>query len=415
MPTNAKREQVVPGYRKGIAALLQHDAAGGVLLLLAAAVALILDNSPLDWLYDAMLGTPVVVQVGSLTIDKPLLLWINDGLMAVFFFLVGLEIKRELLEGRLSTWNQAALPVVGAIGGMAVPALIYVAINHGDPTALNGWAIPAATDIAFALGVLALLGSRVPIALKVFLLALAVIDDLGAIVIIALFYTADLSLTSLAIAGACTAVLIGLNIAGERRIAPYVLVGLVMWVCVLKSGVHATLAGVVIALTVPMRTPDDSELSPLHRLEHALHPWVALFVMPVFAFANAGVALGGLSMADLVAPIPLGIALGLIVGKQVGVFGFAWLATRAGICRLPEGVSWTQIYGAALLAGIGFTMSLFIGTLAFPDAEHAAAVRLGVLSGSILSGLAGYTILRFSAVPAKSAHAAAPHPAKTTT
>jgi len=396
-----------------ISQLLHHEAFGGVLLMLAAVAALALDNSPLYWLYDAMLGTPVVVQIGSLAIDKPLLLWINYGLMAVFFFLVGLEIKRELLTGRLSSWNQAALPVVAAVGGMAMPALIYVVLNLDDPVALNGWAIPAATDIAFALGVLALLGSRVPPALKLFVLALAIIDDLGAIVIIALFYTAELSLASLAIAAACTAVLMVFNLAGVRRVAPYVLVGVVMWVCVLKSGVHATLAGVVIALTIPHRVPEGPEASPLGRLEHALHPWVMLLVMPLFAFANAGVALAGLSPAALLAPIPLGIALGLFAGKQLGVFGFAWAAVRAGICRLPDGVGWAQIYGAGLLAGIGFTMSLFIGALAFPSAEHAAAVRLGVLSGSILSGITGYVVLRFLAAPVASASPARPRPADT--
>ncbi len=387
-------------FSRHIKDLFQHDAAGGVLLMAAAAAALVLDNSPLNWLYDAILGTQVAVQVGALAIDKPLLLWINDGLMAVFFFLVGLEIKRELLEGRLSTWNQAALPVVAALGGMAVPALIYVAFNVDDPVALNGWAIPAATDIAFALGVLALLGSRVPVALKIFLLALAILDDLGAILIIAVLYTADLSLASLAIAGICTSLLIALNFAGVRRIAPYALIGVIMWVCVLKSGVHATLAGVIIALTIPLRVKGGQEDSPLHRLEGELHPWVAYGVMPVFAFANAGVALSGLSLTDLLAPLPLGIALGLFLGKQIGVFGFAWLATRAGICRLPDGISWGHIYGAALLAGIGFTMSLFIGTLAFADPEHATAVRLGVLSGSILSAVAGYAVLRWSTAPA---------------
>ena len=390
----------MPSLQRRISSLLHHEAAGGVLLMAAAAAALLLDNSPLSWLYDAILSTPVVVQIGALAIDKPLLLWVNDGLMAVFFFLVGLEIKRELLQGQLSTWNQAALPAFAALGGMIAPALIYVAFNFSDPTALNGWAIPAATDIAFALGVLALLGSRVPVTLKIFLLALAIIDDLGAIVIIALFYTADLSVISLVVAAVCLAILLTLNLSGVRRIAPYVLVGVIMWVCVLKSGVHATLAGVVIALTIPLRVPDTGKPAPLLRLEHELHPWVAFFVMPVFAFANAGVSLTGLSFADLLAPIPLGIALGLFFGKQLGVFGFAWLAARAGICRLPDGANWLQIYGISLLAGIGFTMSLFIGTLAFADPEHAAAVRLGVLSGSILSALAGYTILRLSATPA---------------
>ena len=389
--------------REGIRALLRHEAAGGVLLMLAAAFALILDNSPLYWLYDAILGTPVVVQFGALVLDKPLLLWINDGLMAVFFFFVGLEIKRELIEGRLSTWNQAALPAMAAVGGMLAPALIYLAINRGDPTTLSGWAIPAATDIAFALGALALLGSRVPLALKVFLMALAILDDLGAIVIIAVFYTADLSLSSLGIAAVCTLALAGLNRLGVVRIAPYVLIGMVMWVCVLKSGVHATLAGVIVALMIPLRTPSDADASPLIRLEHTLHPWVAFFVMPVFAFANAGVSLAGLSFNDLLAPVPLGIALGLFLGKQIGVVGFCWVAVKAGLCRLPDGIGWVHIYGVALFAGIGFTMSLFIGTLAFADPAQAAAVRLGVLSGSILSAIAGFAVLGLATRPRLSA------------
>ncbi len=394
--------------------LWRHEAAGGVLLMMAAALALLLDNSPLAWLYDGLLATPVVVQVGALLIDKPLLLWINDGLMAVFFFLVGLEIKRELLEGRLSSWRQAALPAIAALGGMIVPALIYLAIAGGNPAAARGWAIPAATDIAFALGVLALLGSRVPAALKVFLLALAILDDLGAIVIIALFYTADLSLSSLAIGGIGAAILIAMNRLGVRRVAPYLLIGLVMWVCVLKSGVHATLAGVIVALTIPLRVDRGSGEPPLLRLEHALHPWVAFFVMPVFAFANAGVALGGLTLADLLAPVPLGIALGLFLGKQLGVFGFAWVAARAGLCRLPDGITWAQIYGAALLAGIGFTMSLFIGTLAFADPGHATAVRLGVLSGSILSAVVGFSVLRLATEPVRTAPALSGRRAKAT-
>ncbi len=386
--------------RERLGALMQHDAAGGVLLMAAAAAALLLDNSPLAWLYDALLATPLAIQVGALEIDKPLLLWINDGLMAVFFFLIGLEIKRELLQGHLSSWRNAAMPLAGALGGMAAPALIYIAINHGSPSALNGWAIPAATDIAFALGVLALLGSRVPTALKIFLMALAVLDDLGAIMIIAVFYTAQLSLTSLALAAACAIILILFNFMGLRRIAPYLLVGIVMWVCVLKSGVHATLAGVIVALTIPLSGHDSTAGSPLRRLEHALHPWIAFGVMPIFAFANAGVALGGLTLADLLAPIPLGIALGLFLGKQAGILGFLWLAVRCGVCRLPDELNWMHIYGAALLAGIGFTMSLFIGTLAFPSVEHATAIRLGVLTGSILSGLAGYAVLRLAKQPA---------------
>jgi len=381
-----------------LSALLKHEAAGGVLLMLAAAAALALDNSPLAPLYDALLTIPVVVQVGALALEKPLLLWINDGLMALFFLLVGLEIKRELLEGNLSSWRQAALPALAAVGGMAVPALIYAALNADDAVALRGWAIPAATDIAFAVGILALLGSRVPAGLKVFLLALAVIDDLGAIVIIAVFYTADLSLFSLAIAGVSAAALLTLNLAGATRLLPYILIGLVMWVAVLKSGVHATLAGVVIALFVPLRTKDAvSDPPPLVRAEHGLHGFVALFVMPVFAFANAGMHLGGLSFGDFLSPIPLGIAAGLLVGKQLGIFGLTWAGVRLGLCRLPEGVTWLHVYGASALAGIGFTMSLFIGALAFDDPAHQAAVRLGVLSGSLLSGVVGYATLHWFA------------------
>ena len=383
-----------------LSTLLHHEAAGGVLLMLAAALALVLDNSPLAPLYDALLTIPVVVQVGALTLAKPLLLWINDGLMALFFLLVGLEIKRELLTGNLSSWRQAVLPALAALGGMAAPALIYTAINAGDPAALRGWAIPAATDIAFAIGILALLGSRVPAGLKIFLLTLAVIDDLGAIVIIALFYTADLSLVSLAIAAAAAMVLLVLNRVGVVRLLPYILVGLVMWVAVLKSGVHATLAGVVVALFIPLRMEGADRAGatpPLVRAERSLHGFVALVVMPVFAFANAGVYLGGLSFGDFLAPMPLGIAAGLFLGNQIGVFGLTWAGVRLGLCRLPEGVTWLHVYGAAALAGIGFTMSLFIGALAFEEPAEQAAVRLGVLSGSLLSGLVGYATLRWLA------------------
>ncbi len=380
-----------------LAALLKHEAGGGVLLMLAAAMALVLDNSPLAYLYDALLTIPVVVQVGALVLEKPLLLWINDGLMALFFLLVGLEIKRELLEGNLSSWRRAVLPALAALGGMAAPALIYTAVNAGDPVALRGWAIPAATDIAFAVGLLAILGSRVPTGLKVFLLALAVIDDLGVILIIAVFYTSELSLTSLGIAGGAAAVLLVLNLAGVTRLLPYIFVGLVMWVAVLKSGVHATLAGVVIAFFIPLRTGNATETPPLLRAEHGLHGFVALFVMPMFAFANAGVHLDNLSPGDFLSPVPLGIAAGLFFGNQIGIFGLTWAGVRLGLCQLPEGVTWRHVYGASALAGIGFTMSLFIGTLAFDDPAQQTAVRLGVLSGSLLSGLVGYTVLRWFA------------------
>ncbi len=386
-----------------LSALLKHEAAGGVLLMLAAAAALALDNSPLAHLYDALLTIPVVVQVGALVLEKPLLLWINDGLMALFFLLVGLEIKRELLEGNLSSWRQAVLPALAALGGMAAPALIYAALNADDPAALRGWAIPAATDIAFAVGILALLGSRAPAGLKVFLLAVAVIDDLGAILIIAAFYTADLSLTSLGVAAAAAAVLLALNLCGVTRLLPYILVGVVIWVAVLKSGVHATLAGVIVALFIPLRTGDASAPPPLLRAEHGLHGFVALFVMPVFAFANAGVHLGGLSPGDVLSPVPLGIAAGLFFGNQIGIFGLTWAGVRLGLCRLPEGVAWRHVYGASALAGIGFTMSLFIGALAFDDPAQQAAVRLGVLSGSLLSGVVGYAVLRLPAAGGRAA------------
>ncbi len=375
---------------------LRHEATAGLLLMSTAALALVLDNSPLAGLYDGLIATPVVVQVGELEIDKPLLLWINDGLMAVFFLLVGLEIKREVLEGELSSRSQIMLPGIAAIGGMAVPAAVYVAINWQDPVLLDGWAIPAATDIAFALGILALLGSRVPVALKVFLLALAILDDLGAIIIIALYYTSNLSLASLAVAGVGATALIVLNRLRVLRLAPYILIGIVMWVGVLKSGVHATLAGVVLAMAIPLRNGEPGEEPPLKRLEHALHPWVAFGVLPAFAFANAGVPLAGLSLQSFLEPMPLGILLGLFLGKQLGVFGAVWLGVRAGLCRLPSGVTWLQIYGIALLAGIGFTMSLFIGTLAFADPAYSAGIRLGVLGGSILSACLGYAVLRFA-------------------
>jgi len=382
------------GLKRGAQAFFEHEAAGGVVLMAAAALALLLSNSPLSWVYDALLGTPVAIKIGALALDKPLLLWVNDGLMAIFFFLVGLEIKREIMEGRLSSLQKAASPIIAAIGGMAVPAGIYVVLNWNDPIALRGWAIPAATDIAFAVGVLALLGSRAPVALKVFLLALAIIDDLGAIVIIALFYTSDLSLSVLAIAGIGTAVLGYLNYRGVARTAPYIAVGIVIWVCVLKSGVHATLAGVVVALFIPLRPDREGGESPLKRIEHDLASWVAFGVMPIFAFANAGVALHNLSPDDLLGGIPLGIALGLFLGKQIGIMGFTWAAVRMGLARLPDGATWLQVYGVAILGGIGFTMSLFIGTLAFSGAEEGAAVRLGVLAGSIMSALFGYFVLR---------------------
>lgn len=380
---------------RSAATLFRHDAAGGIVLLLAAALALLLDNSRLAWFSETLLQTRLSVSLGDFGLDKPLLLWINDGLMAIFFLLVGLEIKRELLVGELATRDRAILPVLAAIGGMALPAAIYALINIGDPVALRGWAIPTATDIAFAVGVLAILGDRVPTSLKAFLLALAIIDDLGAIIIIAVFYTSDLSMLSLGLAAIGIGVLVALNLSGVTRVAPYVLTGIFIWVCVLKSGVHATLAGVVVALAVPLHGADEDGASPLERLEHNLAPWVLFGVMPLFAFANAGVSLSGMSFGSLFEPIPLGVALGLLVGKAAGIFGAVWAAVRWQIASKPEGTTWEQILGVAMLGGIGFTMSLFIGMLAFPDPNYAAPLRLGVLVGSLLSAVGGYLILRF--------------------
>jgi NhaA family Na+:H+ antiporter len=375
---------------------IRLESAGGLLLIVTAAAALVLDNSPLGWLYDHLLDVPLAFRLGAFTLEKPLLLWINDGLMAIFFLLVGLEIKREILEGELSTRSKAALPVVAAVGGMIVPALIFIAVNWHQPGNLQGWAIPAATDIAFALGVLSLLGPRVPLALKVFLTAVAIIDDLGAILIIALLYSSDLSLAFHGAALVCTIGLLALNRAGVIRYAPYMLVGIALWVCVLKSGVHATLAGVVLAMAIPIRAKNDPQRSPLRDLEHALHPWVAYMIMPVFAFANAGVPLAGFRLADLLKPLTLGITLGLFLGKQLGLFIFSRLAVALGFAEKPAGLGWLQLYGAGLLAGIGFTMSLFIGTLAFPEVGAAAGVRIGVIAGSLLSGICGYLVLRFT-------------------
>ena len=376
---------------------LKLESSAGILLMIAALMALIASNSMLSGLYGGFLTTPVVVQVGALEIAKPLLLWINDGLMAVFFFLIGLEIKREILEGELSSFDKAALPLIAAIGGMAGPALVYVLINWSTPETMNGWAIPAATDIAFALGVLMLLGRSAPTSLKVFLLAIAIIDDLGAITVIALFYTSDLSTTALGLAAVGLASLIVLNRSGVKTITPYALIGLFIWVCVLKSGVHATLAGVLTALAIPIHGKTKEAQSPLHKLEHGLHPWIAFGVLPIFAFANAGVSLTGLSLEDLAAPITLGVAAGLFIGKQIGVFGATFLAVKAGIARRPEGTNWAHIYGVACLTGIGFTMSLFIGMLAFDARDSLDQVRIGVLAGSLLSAIAGVVALKLAA------------------
>tara|TARA_B100000676_G_scaffold68305_1_gene68427 strand:- start:4786 stop:5952 length:1167 start_codon:yes stop_codon:yes gene_type:complete len=375
---------------------LRLESAAGIILMAAALIAIIADNSPLAPTYDLLLNTPVSLSIGTFELAKPLILWINDGLMAVFFFLIGLELKRELRVGELSTRDQALLPVIAAIGGMTAPALIYVAINSPDPEALRAWAVPTATDIAFALGILALLGPRVPLALKVFLSALAIIDDLGAILIIALFYTANLSVWSLAFAAAAIAGLAVLNMLNVTRIAPYILIGIVLWVCVLKSGVHATLAGVVLAFFIPMHGRKEEEPSPLRELEHKLHPWVAFLVLPIFGFANAGVHLGDFGIDSMTSGIPLGITLGLFVGKQLGVFGLVWLAVKAGIFRLPDDLDMRMIYGVSLLTGVGFTMSLFIGGLAFSEPAQLSLLKVGVLTGSVFSGVAGYCVLRWA-------------------
>ncbi|MHC8304592.1 Na+/H+ antiporter NhaA [Pseudomonas sp. PB3P13] len=371
----------------------QLEAASGLLLIAAAILALVINNSPLSWLYNGLLDTPVVAQIGALKIAKPLLLWINDGLMALFFLLIGLEVKREVLDGQLSKPSQIVLPGAAAIGGMVVPALIYWFLNRDNPSALAGWAIPTATDIAFALGVLALLGNRVPVSLKLFLMTLAIIDDLGAIIIIAIFYSGALSTLSLALAAACIAALIGMNRFGVIKLGPYMIIGTILWVCVLKSGVHATLAGVTLAFCIPLRTK-NAEPSPLLSLEHALHPWVAYGILPLFAFANAGLSLSGVTMESFTHDVPMGIAIGLLLGKMVGVFGLTWIAVKIGIAALPQGANWGQIMGVAILCGIGFTMSLFVGSLAFvPGAsEYAGMDRMGILTGSILAALIGYVV-----------------------
>lgn len=383
-----------------IKAFLKLEAASGILLFAAGLLAMLIANSSFDYIYQAFLDAPVAIQFGDFKIAKPLLLWVNDGLMAIFFFLIGLELKREFLAGELSDPSRVALPVVAAVGGMVVPAAIYIAINWGDPVAIQGWAIPSATDIAFALGVLALLGSRVPSSLKLFLATLAIIDDMGAIAIIAIFYTAELSISSLLIALVAIVALFILNKRGVLSIVPYILVGFIFWAAVLKSGVHATLAGVITAFFIPFKKRNENySLTQLEKLESDLHPSVAYVILPLFAFANAGVSFAGTTIDSFIHPVPLGIALGLFVGKQIGVVLFSWLTIRLGFAQLPAGSTWLHLYGISLLCGIGFTMSLFIGTLAFNQVgvDYAIDERLGILVGSLVSGLLGYLLLRFSA------------------
>lgn len=373
---------------------IASQSAGGVLLALAALAALVISNSPWQDAYQALLNLRGELKLGETWhLSKPLLVWVNDLWMAAFFFLVGLEIKRELLEGELSSRSQVLLPAAAALGGMAAPSLIYAWINAGNPIAMRGWAIPAATDIAFALGVLVLLGSRVPMSLKVFLTAVAIIDDLGAIVVIAVFYTEQLRLDQLGVAALAMAVLVTLNRARVSNLVPYLLVGVLVWYFVLKSGVHATVAGVLTALSIPLK--DGQGESPLRHAEHLFHPWITFLVLPVFAFANAGVSLAGVSLASLAQSVPLGIIAGLVLGKALGVFGASWLVIRLGGAQLPSGATWAQFFGVAVLCGIGFTMSLFIGSLAFAGQppELEIQLKIGVLLGSVIAGLLGTAIL----------------------
>lgn len=387
--------------RQALRDFVAQKSARGTLLVIAAAAGLAMANSPLSSLYFALLDTSVGLHFGALAIAKPLLSWINDGLMAVFFLLVGLEIKREILEGELSDPRQAMLPAVAAICGMAVPALIYATINFGDREALAGWAIPAATDIAFALGVLSLLGNRVPVGLRVFLLAVATFDDLGAIVIIAMFYAGNLAPIWLGCAAAILLGLLVLNRSGVARLAPYVLLGVVLWVAVLNSGIHATIAGVALSAFIPLHTSGRGSRSLLRRLERDLRMPVIVVILPLFAFANSGVLLENLALGAFVAPVAQGIATGLLFGKTIGIFLSVWLMVRFAGARLPAGATWDAMFGVALLCGIGFTMSLLMAHLAFPGAESAYALetRLGILLGSLASALIGYAILRWVLPP----------------
>jgi Na+:H+ antiporter, NhaA family len=377
---------------------LKLESASGILLMFAALLAIAMANSPLEPIYNLLLDTPVELRIGALHLAKPLLLWINDGMMALFFFLVGLELKRELLEGDLADRRNVILPGIGAIGGMVVPAAIYLYFNQGNDIGAQGWAIPAATDIAFALGILMLLGSRVPNSIKIFLTSLAIFDDIGAILIIAVFYTDQISLTALTGVVLCLPVLWYMNSRQVESKSLYALVGAIMWVSMLKSGVHATLAGILVAMFIPMRLDKRPDYSPLRSLEHDLHPTVAYVILPVFAFANAGLNLSGVGMDELMHPVPVGIALGLFLGKQLGIFAFCWVAIKLGMAKLPTGSSWITLYGTAVLCGIGFTMSLFIGSLAFDSHGGTATFdeRLGIILGSLLSGVVGYLILNYS-------------------
>jgi NhaA family Na+:H+ antiporter len=376
---------------------IKKESSAGILLIIATILALLLENSFMSTFYTSFLHTPVEIRFGDLHIAKPLLLWVNDGLMAVFFLVIGLEIKREVIEGHLSSLSQIALPGIAALGGMIVPALIFIAFNRGEDFSMNGWAIPTATDIAFALGILSLLGKRVPISLKVFLMALAIIDDLGAILIIAFFYTSELSTMSITIAAIALFILFIMNRMHIAIKSAYIVVGIILWVSVLKSGVHATLAGVALAFMIPLSSKDKegNSFSMAKEMEYDLHNWVVYMILPLFAFVNAGVDLKGISIEEMAGPVPLGIMLGLFIGKQVGVFGFSWLAIKMGLASLPKGSNWSLLYGVSVLTGIGFTMSLFVDTLAYNDTQiYHYADKLAILLGSFLSAIVGYLILR---------------------
>jgi len=391
-------ETMISTQESFVARFLKLESAAGIILMFAALLAIVFANTPLRSFYALLLDTPLEIRIGALEIAKPLLLWINDGLMAVFFFLVGLELKRELIEGELSDKRNFILPGAGAIGGMLVPALIYVYFNRGDAIALQGWAIPAATDIAFALGILSLLGSRVPTSIKIFLTSLAIFDDIAAIVIIAIFYTAKISVTAFVVVLCCIPVLVIMNRRNTQSKSLYLMVGLIMWVAMLKSGVHATLVGIILAMFIPIKSNTDPDYSPLKSMEDDLHPVVAFMILPVFAFANAGVSYAGVGFEQLTHNVPMGITLGLFVGKQVGIFGFCWLAITLNLVSLPRSMTWGSLYGTAALCGVGFTMSLFIGSLAFEETDINLLFdeRLGIIMGSLASGVVGYLVLRLS-------------------
>ncbi len=382
---------------KAIEEFIKKESASGILLIFATILALALSNSGMSSLYASFLHIPVEIRVGALHLNKTLYHWVNDGLMVIFFLLIGMEVKREILEGHLSSLGQVALPGMAAIGGMVVPAAVYLLFNQNNPIAVGGWAIPTATDIAFALGILSLLGNRVPVSLKIFLMALAIIDDLGAIIIIAIFYTTELSTLSIAIAIISLAVLITFNLFGVSKKAAYFIVGTILWVSVLKSGVHATLAGVALAFTIPLNVKDENKkpISPLKEIEHNLHFWVAFFILPLFAFVNAGVNITEISLSQMSGAVPTGIILGLFIGKQVGVFGFSWLAIKLKLAKLPKDGNWVHLYGVSVLTGIGFTMSLFIASLAFEDDSiFQYTDKLAILAGSFMSGIVGYFVLK---------------------